>query len=85
MYPDATFVQFWQIHQASLPGVSDDEHFMGFYINIHDPGGRSMMDGQFGGHSGMMRFQGRQRFRFHYQGDDLDATTPEDRMMVRFC
>ena len=71
MWPDSSFVQFWEIHPDSLPGNHDAEQFRGFYLNIHDPRGMGMMDGRFGGRHGMMRFQKEHEFRFHYDDDDL--------------
>jgi hypothetical protein len=71
MWPDSSFVQFWQIHPDSLPGEHDSEHFSGFYLNMHDPQGRGMMDGRFGGMHGMMHFQKEHEFRFRYHDEDL--------------
>lgn len=71
MWPDSSFIQFWEIHPDSLPGNHDGEHFQGFYFNMHDPQGMGMMDGRFGGHGGMMRFQREQEFRFHYYDEEL--------------
>ncbi len=72
MFPDSSFVQFWQIHPDSVPGSHADNQFMAFYLNVHDPFGDSMMDGRFGGRHGGMRFQREQAFRFHYYDDDLE-------------
>ncbi len=85
MWPDSSFVQFWQIHPDSLPGNHDDEHFMGFYLNAHDPFGMGMMDGRFGGHGGMMRFQKEHQFQFHYYDEDLEEMgLSEDGMKMRY-
>lgn len=73
MWPDSMFVQFWEIHPDSLPGNHDREHFRGFYLNVHNPGGMGMMNGQFGGHHGMMHFQKEHVFRFHYDDEMLAA------------
>ncbi len=85
MFPDSSFVQFWQIHPDSLPGGHDEEHFMGFYLNVHDPFGASMMDGRFGGHHGMMSFQNQQQFRFHYYDEDINQHgLSEDGLMMKY-
>lgn len=85
MWPDSVYVQFWEIHPDSLPGFHDDEHFRGFYVNIHEPSGRGMMDGRFGGHHGRMRFQGEHQFQFQYDDEELSAMgLSEDGMMVKY-
>jgi hypothetical protein len=85
MFPDSSFVQFWQIHADSLPGEHDDQHFMGFYLNMHDPSGNTMMDGRFGGHHGGMRLQREQHFQFRYHDEDLERLgLSEDGMMVHY-
>lgn len=71
MWPDSSFVQFWEVHPDSLPGTHDAGQFRGFYLNIHDPWGMSMMGGEYGGRHGMMRFQKEHEFEFHYDDDDL--------------
>lgn len=85
MWPDSSFVQFWQIHSDSLPGGHGGEHFMGFYLNVHDPFGNTMMDGRFGGHHGGMRFQKEHEFSFHYYDEDLEHMgLSEDGMKVKY-
>ncbi len=85
MFPDSVFVQFWEIHPDSLPGPHDEELFMGFYLNVHDPRGNSMMMGQFGGRHGRMRFQREQQVRFHYYDEDLQAAgLSENQLSVRY-
>ena len=85
MWPDSMFVQFWEIHPDSLPGGHNQEHFRGFYLNMHDPQGIGMMNGQFGGHHGMMHFQKEHVFRFHYDDEMLAAAgLSEAGMMVKY-
>lgn len=85
MWPDSAFVQFWVIHPDSLPGNHDDKHFMGFYLNVHDPSGNGMMAGQFGGHPGRMRFQTEHQFQFHYYDENLaEMGLPEDGLMMKY-
>ncbi|MFQ5769805.1 MAG: T9SS type A sorting domain-containing protein, partial [bacterium] len=85
LWPDSIFVQFWQIHPDSLPGNHDRGHFQGFYLNVHDPSGHRMMDGRFGGHQGMMRFQMEHQFRFHYYDENLEKMgLSEDGMMMKY-
>ncbi len=85
MWPDSVFVQFWEIHPDSLPGDHNDEHFRGFYLNVHDPSGMGMMDGRFGGHHGGMRFQREHEFQFHYYDENLEEFgLSEDGMMMKY-
>lgn len=55
-WPDSIFVQYWRIYPDSLPGGHQSEHFIGFYFNVHDPQGNSMMGRQIGWEHGMIRF-----------------------------
>jgi len=85
MWPSSMFVQFWEIHPDSLPGMHNGEHFKGYFMNAQDPSGMGMMDGRFGGRHGMMQFQREQQFQFHYYDDELeDMGLAEDGMMVKF-
>ncbi|MFQ5709596.1 MAG: FlgD immunoglobulin-like domain containing protein, partial [bacterium] len=85
MWPESSFVQFWEIHPDSLPGNHDDENFRGFYLNVHDPSGADMMDGRFGGPHGMMHFQKEHEFRFHYDDEDLLANgLSEAGIMIKY-
>ena len=67
-FPDSVFVQFERVHPDLMPGSHDSTFFMGFYMNVYDPEGGSMMmgGGSYGMHHGMMRFNGQMRFQFHY-------------------
>ena len=71
MWPDSVFVQFWEVHPDSLPGTHDDQRVRGFYLDVHEPNGMSMMDGRFGGWHGRMRFERDHVFQFHYDEDEL--------------
>ncbi len=71
MWPDSSFLQFWEIHPDSLPGDFHDVPFMGFYLNVHDPSAAGMMDGRFGRGHGMMTFQNEHQVRFQYYDADL--------------
>ena len=71
-WPDSAFAQFWRVPPDSMPGPRDPERFMGFYLNVHDPGGQSMMNGQFGGQQHMMQFENELQFRFHFYDEDLE-------------
>lgn len=85
MWPNSVFVQFWEIHPDSLPGIHNDEYFKGFYMNVQDPSGLGMMDGRFGGRHGMMQFQKEQQFQFHYYDDELEEMgLSEDGMIVKY-
>jgi hypothetical protein len=85
MWPDSSFVQFWKIYPDSLPGPRLEERFMGFYLNVHDPAGESMMGGRFGGRFGRMRFEREQRFRFQYYDEDLETLgLSEDGLTVQY-
>jgi len=85
MWPASAFAQFWQILPDSLPGGHQSEHFMGFYLNVHEPSGNSMMDGRFGGRHGGMRFQRENRLRFHYEDEDLSQNgLLEQTLVIRF-
>jgi hypothetical protein len=76
-WPDSVFVQFWQIYPDSLPGEHNPGHFMGFYVNIHDPEGNSVMGGSmwggqnWGGHHGRTEFENDHRIVFHYRDQDM--------------
>lgn len=70
MWPDSVFMQLWRIHPDSLPGLHHDGHFAGFYVNVNDPQGNSMMGRQMGWGRGHMRFEKAQRFRFQYRDED---------------
>ncbi|NNE47968.1 MAG: T9SS type A sorting domain-containing protein [Rhodothermales bacterium] len=70
-WPDSSFTQFWRIHPDSLPGPGDITHMMGFYLDIHDPFGESMMDGRFGDRGGMMGFSREYNMVLHYRNEDL--------------
>jgi hypothetical protein len=85
MWPDSSFIQFWEIYPDSLPGPGAEGRFMGFYLNVHDPMGESMMGGRFGGGFGRMRFEREQAFRFQYYDKDLEARgLSEDGLMVQY-
>lgn len=76
-WPDSVFVQFWSIYPDSLPGQHHTGRFMGYYVDIHDPQGESMMGGSswggevWGGHHGRMEFENDQRVILHYSDEDL--------------
>lgn len=72
MWPDSMFVQFWRIHPDSLPGPHKQGHFAGFFLDMQDPQGRSMMGSRMGWGHGHMRFEQEHRFHFQYQDEDLD-------------
>jgi hypothetical protein len=56
-WPDSIFVQYWRIYPDSLAGGHLPEHAIGFYLNVHNPQGNSMMGWQMGWEFGMLRFQ----------------------------
>ncbi len=71
-WPDSVFVQFWEIYPDSLPGTHEPGFFRGFYIDMNDPGGGSMMGmGNWGGHHGRMVFEKDHRLVLHYDDDEL--------------
>ncbi|KAA3662808.1 MAG: T9SS C-terminal target domain-containing protein [Calditrichaeota bacterium] len=78
-WPDSTFMQFWEIYPDSLPGGHMSENFMGFYANILDPAGNSMMGGSmwggnnWGGHHGWMNFEKNHQLHFQYREEDLHS------------
>lgn len=69
-WPDSAFVEFWQIHPDSLPGLQNQEQhrfrFTAHYVNIHDPQGNGMMNGRYGGETGRIRFGEQIRLRLRY-------------------
>ncbi len=84
-WPDSVFVQFWQVYPDSLPGVHDGAHFLGFYLDVDDPAGQSMMGRGMGWGHGMMRFNAAQQFVFHYDDEVLQAQgLSEDGMRVQY-
>lgn len=85
MWPDSVFVQFWRVYPDSMPGGHMPEHFMGFYFNVHNPQGNSMMGWQMGWGHGMMRFERNHRFVWHYTDEDLQkAGRTESSMQVHY-
>lgn len=85
MWPDSIFVQFWRVYPDSLPGGHTPEHFMGFYFNVHNPQGNSMMGWQMGWGHGMMRFERNSRLVWHYTDEDLQrAGRSENGIQVRY-
>ena len=84
-WPDSMFVQFWQIHPDSLPGLHENQRFVGFFLDMYDPQGSNMMNGSYGGRRGMMRFQDNHQFQFHYTDEILPAHgTSENEIMVQY-
>jgi hypothetical protein len=79
-WPDSSFVQFWQVYPDSMPDGGDHNFIAGYYMNVHDPSGESMMNDDFGGRHGMMSFEESHVFRFHYHPEDMDhlGLTEED-------
>ena len=76
-WPDSMFVQFWRIPPDSLPGEPPSGHFAGFFIDVHDPTGGSMMGPAFGSRRGMMSFASQLRIRLHYHNEDLPGESDE--------
>ncbi len=72
-WPDSMFVQFWEIHPDSLPGMANDRIFAGYHVQIHDRDRTRLMDGRFGGNNGMLRFEMQHQIRIRYYEDDLAA------------
>lgn len=70
-WPDSMFVEFWRIPPDSLPGDPHSGRFAGFFVDVHNPAGGSMMGPDFGGHQGMMSFARPLRIRLHYHDEDL--------------
>jgi hypothetical protein len=70
---DSMFVQFERIHPDFIPGEHDTNFFAGFYINLYQPNGQTMMfsGGGMGIHHGRMRFNRSIRYQFHYDDSDL--------------
>ena len=84
-WPDSMFVQFWRIHPDSLPGSHDEGRFLGFYLDMHDQSGNSMMNGTFGRRRGMMQFDGEHQLHFRYSDDDLhDHGLTEDGLSLQY-
>ncbi len=71
-FPDSVYCQFEEIHPENLPGFPDSTIFAGYYMNMYDPSGQSMMGGggMMGGTSGM-RFNQPTTFHFHYEDEQL--------------
>lgn len=76
-WPDSTFVELWRIPPDSLPGGNQPGRFAGFFVDVHDPSGGSMMGQGFGGHQGMMSFARNLRIRIHYHDEDLPGDSEE--------
>ena len=72
-WPDSMFVQFWEIHPDSLPGMAKDRIFSGYHIQVHDRDRTRMMDGRYGGENGLMRFELQHHVRLRYYDEDLEA------------
>lgn len=72
-WPDSSFVQFWNVHPDSLPGIQGGDTFMGFYVNTQNPTGDGMMGGTWGGRIGMIRYSQTHVIRLHYSEDDLTS------------
>jgi hypothetical protein len=78
-WPDSTFVQFWEVHPDSLPSHQGFEFVSGYFVDIQNPSGETMMNGSFGRAHGMMSFNKPHLIRFHYHHDDLvDYELSED-------
>ncbi len=84
-WPDSAFVQFWNVHPDSLPGMPGGNTFMGFYINTENPAGGGMMGGSWGGRMGMIRFSQSHTIRLHYSEQDLlSHGLSEDNLMMHW-
>lgn len=84
-WPDSTFVQFWEIHPDSLPGLRHTHRFAGYFVDVHDPARNRLMNGQFGGHHARMRFEEAHRIRVRYYAEDLAARSlAETELQVQF-
>lgn len=87
-WPDSAFVQFWQVFPDSLPGGHNPGHFMGFYVDVQDPQGNTMMGGSqwggndWGGHHGWMNFEKEHQLHFQYRDEDLQAGNLDENSMV---
>jgi len=71
-FPDSIYCQFEEMYPDFLPGQHDSTMFAGYYMNMYDPGGQTMMgrSGMMGG-MGPMRFNRPTTFQFHYDDDHL--------------
>jgi hypothetical protein len=67
-WPDSMFVEFWNIHPDSIPGIQhmeqNQKRVMAMYMHAHDPQGNAMMNGRYGQQNGRMRFMEQNTFRF---------------------
>lgn len=90
-WPDSVLVEFWKVYPDSLPGGHNVEHFQGYYINVNDPDGESMMGGSswggghWGGEHGRMEFDEDHRVVFRYRDEDIRRDNLDEQgMEVRF-
>ena len=85
MWPDSMFVQFWRVYPDSLPGDHTPQRFMGFYFDMYNPQGGSMMGWGMGWGHGMMRFEGNHQFVWHYSDGELQRLgRSENGMQVHY-
>lgn len=84
-WPDSVFIQFCRIYPDSLPGSSRTRNqFVGFYLDLNDPEGRQMMNGDFGGHRGRIQFRKQARFHFVYSDSLLNSLGLESSLKVQY-
>jgi hypothetical protein len=82
MFPDSVYCQFEEMYPDHLPGQHDSTLFAGYYMNMFDQQGQTMM-----GMSGMgrMRFNRPTTFQFHYDDDHLhQMRLSDDQVMVKY-
>ena len=86
-WPDSVFVQFWEIHPDSLPGEHMQGGLKGFYVDMKDPMGNTMMGGSrwggddWGGHHGWMNFEKNHQLHFQYSDEDLQRNNLDENTM----
>jgi hypothetical protein len=79
LFPDSVYCQFEELYPDHLPGEHDSTLFAGYYMDMYDPAGQTMMSngGMMGGMRGM-RFNQPTNFRFHYDENHLSQMRLSD-------
>ncbi|UCE07859.1 MAG: T9SS type A sorting domain-containing protein, partial [bacterium] len=83
MFPDSVYCQFEEMYPDHLPGQHDSTLFAGYYMNMYNPKGQTMMGmgGMMGG-MGRMRFNRPTTFQFHYDEDHMHQMGLSDAQLI---
>ncbi len=90
-WPDSVFVMFWEVHPDSMPGDADPGYVHGYYVDVRDPQGSTMMGGSmwggnnWGGHHGRMQFEKDHRMVLRYTDEEMaNLGLDESKIHVRY-